>query len=52
MEVMWVNLKALTTAQARVPNYNIFRHTILYICNSIAKRVFSEIIMAAMINYF
>ena len=30
---------------------NIFRQTIPYICNSIAKRVFSEVIMATTINY-
>jgi len=32
---------------------NIFRQTIIpYICNSIAKRVFSEVITAATINEF
>jgi len=31
---------------------NIFRQTIPYICESVAKRIFSEIVMAAMINYF
>jgi len=29
---------------------SIFRQTIPYICDSIAKRIFSEIIMAATIN--
>jgi len=31
---------------------NIFRQTNPYICDSIAKGIFSEIIMAAKINYY